>query len=150
LYKNYIPKLSEQRERESKELEWYLRDHFFRQSNKGITQFERKSLTHDIITLYLRYRSYSLQRINEMINPVLKNLISRRVITSKDDNNNKNIDSDNYKLKSFELTFPLLRLQCSMCFYVSYLSADEPRICLRCSSTNLHDFPSAKQKRHSQ
>ena len=150
MYKNYIPKLSEQRERESKELEWYLRDHFFRQSNKGITQFERKSLTHDIITLYLRYRSYSLQRINEMINPVLKNLISRRVITSKDDNNNKNIDSDNYKLKSFELTFPLLRLQCSMCFYVSYLSADEPRICLRCSSTNLHDFPSAKQKRHSQ
>jgi hypothetical protein len=99
LYKNYIPKLSEQRERESKELEWYLRDHFFRQSNKGITQFERKSLTHDIITLYLRYRSYSLQRINEMINPVLENLISRRVITSKDDNNNnRNIDSDNYKL----------------------------------------------------
>jgi hypothetical protein len=138
-------KLSENRE--IKELEWYLRDHFFRQSIKGITQFERKSLAQDMITLYLRYRNYSIQGIDEMINPVLENLISRRVITSKDYNNNKNDDSDNFDRKSFELASQLSRLQCSACFYISYLSTAEPRSCLRCSSTYLHDFPTAKQKK---
>ena len=133
--------------REIKELEWYLRDHFFRQSIKGITQFERKSLAQDMITLYLRYRNYSIQGIDEMINPVLENLISRRVITSKDYNNNKNDDSDNFDRKSFELASQLSRLQCSACFYISYLSTAEPRSCLRCSSTYLHDFPAAKQKK---
>ncbi|HEU4445186.1 MAG TPA: hypothetical protein VFR94_10980 [Nitrososphaeraceae archaeon] len=132
---------------ESKELEWYLRDHFFRQSNKGVTQFERKSLTQDMITLYLRYRNYSRQRIEEMINPVLENLISRRVITGKDNNNKKNNSDSNFDLNSFELTSPLSRLQCPACFYISYLSTAEPRSCLRCSSINLHDFPPAKQKR---
>jgi hypothetical protein len=131
---------------ESKELEWYLRDHFFRQSNKGVTQFERKLLTQDMITLYLRHRNYSRQRIEEMINPVLENLISRRVITGKD-NNNKNNNSGNFDLNSFELAYPLSRLQCSACFYISYLSTSEPRSCLRCSSINLHDFPLAKQKK---
>lgn len=138
-------KLSENRE--IKELEWYLRDHFFRQSIKGITKFERKSLTQDMITLYLRYRNYSIQGIDEMLNPVLENLISRRVITSKDYNNNKNDDSDNLDQKSFELASQLSRLQCSACFYISYLSTAEPRSCLRCSSTYLHDFPTAKQKK---
>ncbi|HEX5978515.1 MAG TPA: hypothetical protein VFY68_14630 [Nitrososphaeraceae archaeon] len=132
---------------ESKELEWYLRDHFFRQSNKGVTRFERKSLTQDMITLYLRYRNYSRQRIEEMINPVLENLISRRVITGKDNNNKKHNSDSNFDLNSFELTSPLSRLQCSACFYISYLSTAEPRSCLRCSSINLHDFPAAKQKR---
>ncbi|MDQ4056494.1 MAG: hypothetical protein M3156_03645 [Thermoproteota archaeon] len=131
---------------ESKELEWYLRDHFFRQSNKGVTQFERKSLTQDMITLYLRYRNYSRQRIEEMINPVLENLISRRVITGRDNNNKKN-NTGNFDLNSFELTFPLSRLQCSACFYISYLSTAEPRSCLRCSSINLHDFPLASKKK---
>ncbi len=137
-------KLSENRE--IKELEWYLRDHFFRQSNKGIKLIERDSLSQDIITLYLRYRNYSLERINEIINPVLENLISRRVITSND-NNKESINGDNYALKSFELTSPLSRLQCSICFYISYLGTSEPRNCLRCSSTKLRDFPSAKQKK---
>jgi hypothetical protein len=137
-------KLSENRE--IRELEWYLRDHFFRQSIKGITQFERKSLTQDMITLYLRYRNYTIQGIDEMTNPVLENLISRRVITSKD-NNKESINGDNYALKSFELTSPLSRLQCSICFYISYLGTSEPRNCLRCSSTKLRDFPSAKQKK---
>ena len=132
---------------ESKELEWYLRDHFFRQSNKGVTQFERKSLTQDMITLYLRYRNYSRQRLEEMINPVLENLISRRVITSKDNNNKKNNSGSNFDLNSYELTFPLSRLQCSACFYISYLSKAEPRNCLRCSSINLHDFPAVQAKK---
>jgi hypothetical protein len=132
--------------REIKELEWYLRDHFFRQSNKGIKQFERESLSQDLINLYLRYRNYSLERINEMTNPVLENLISQRVITSKD-NSKKNINGDNYALKSFELTSPLSRLQCSLCFYISYLGTSEPRNCLRCSSTKLRVFPAAKARK---
>lgn len=130
-----------------KELEWYLRDHFFRQSNKGITRFERKSLTRDLITLYLRYRNYSLERINEMINPVLEDLISRRVIKIKDNKNNnyKNFNSNNHNLISFELMSLLSRLQCSKCYYISYLGTAEPKNCLRCSSTNLHEFPTARQ-----
>ncbi|MGA6923943.1 MAG: hypothetical protein WBY22_13550, partial [Nitrososphaeraceae archaeon] len=100
-------------QKELKELEWYLLDHFFRQSNKGITQFERKSLQQDMITLYLRYRNYNLEKINEMLNPVINNLIMRRVITDKE-----NISNDD--IKSFELTSYLSRLQCSTCFYISY------------------------------
>ncbi|HEX7208920.1 MAG TPA: hypothetical protein VF233_12110, partial [Nitrososphaeraceae archaeon] len=68
------------------------------------------------------------------------------VITRKD-NSKKSINGDNYALKSFELASPLSRLQCSACFYISYLSTAEPRSCLRCSSANLHDFPLAKQKK---
>lgn len=100
-----------------------------------------------MITLYLRYRNYSRQRLEEMINPVLENLISRRVITEKDSNNKKNNSGSNFDLNSFELTYPLSRLQCSVCFYISYLSTAEPRSCLRCSSINLHDFPAAQAKK---
>jgi hypothetical protein len=32
------------------------------------------------------------------------------------------------------------RLQCSKCFYIFYLSSNEPRNCLRCLSNELHDF----------
>lgn len=127
-------------QKELKELEWYLLDHFFRQSNKGITQFERKSLQQDMITLYLRYRNYNLEKINEMLNPVINNLLMRQVITDKE-----NISNDNIKL--FELTSYLSRLQCSTCFYISYLSANEPRNCLRCTSDMLHDFPKTIQKK---
>jgi hypothetical protein len=144
-YINDVLKLSENRE--IKELEWHLRDHFFRQSNKGITQFERKPLTRDLITLYLRYRNYSLERMNEMINPVLEDLISRRVIKIQDNknNNNKHIDNNSNDPMSFELTSLLSRLQCSKCFYISYLGTVEPKNCLRCSSANLHEFPTARQ-----
>ena len=127
-------------QKELKELEWYLLDHFFRQSNKGITQFERKSLPQDMITLYLRYRNYNSVKINEMLNPVINNLLMRQVITDKE-----NISNDNIKL--FELTSYLSRLQCSTCFYISYLSANEPRNCLRCTSDMLHDFPKTIQKK---
>jgi predicted Zn-ribbon and HTH transcriptional regulator len=129
-------RLSDQKE--LKEFEWYLLDHFFRQSNKGISQFERKSLPQDMITLYLRYRNYNLEKINEMLNPVINNLLMRQVITDKE-NINDNI-------KSFELTSYLSRLQCSTCFYISYLSVNEPRSCLRCTSDMLNDFPKTIQK----
>jgi hypothetical protein len=65
-------KLSEARE--IKEFEWYLRDYFFCQSNKGLTQFERESLAKNMITQYLRYKSYTREKINESMNPVLKKI----------------------------------------------------------------------------
>ena len=115
---------------EIKEFEWYLRDHLFRQSNQGRQeqqQFKKESLAQEMISLYLRYRNSSSQHINEMINAVVENLISRKVL--------KKFET------SLELTSRLSRLQCSKCFYISYLSSNEPRNCLRCSYSELHDFP---------
>jgi hypothetical protein len=113
---------------EIKEFEWYLRDHLFRQSNQGRQQqqFKKESLAEEMINLYLRYRNSSLQHINEMINAVVENLISRQVLKKFE--------------YSLELTSRLSRLQCSRCFYISYLSSNEPRNCLRCSYSELHDF----------
>ncbi len=116
---------------EIKEFEWYLRDHLFRQSNQGRQeqqqQFKKESLAQEMISLYLRYRNSSSQHINEMINAVVENLISRKVVKKFEN--------------SLELTSRLSRLQCSKCFYISYLSSNEPRNCLRCSYSELHDFP---------
>jgi hypothetical protein len=118
---------------EIKEFEWYLRDHLFRQSNQGRQQqFKKKSLAKEMTSLYLRYRnSTTSQHMNEMINAVVEKLISRQVL--------KEVEN------SLELTSRrLCRLQCSKCFYVSYLSSNEPRNCLRCSFNELHDFPKKK------
>jgi hypothetical protein len=116
---------------EIKEFEWYLRDHLFRQSNQGRQQqqFKKELLAQEMISLYLRYRNYTTtsQRMNEMINAVVENLISRKVLKKFEN--------------SLELTSRLSRLQCSKCFYISYLSSNEPRNCLRCSFNELHDFP---------
>jgi hypothetical protein len=120
---------------EIKEFEWYLRDHLFRQSNQGIQQqqFKKESLAQEMTSLYLRYRNSATtsQHMNEMINAVVEKLISRQVL--------KEVEN------SLELTSRrLCRLQCSKCFYVSYLSSNEPRNCLRCSFNELHDFPKKK------
>ena len=115
---------------EIKEFEWYLRDHLFRQSNQGRQQFKKESLTQEMTSLYLRYRTSTSQHMNEMINAVVENLISRKVLKKFEN--------------SLELTSRLSRLQCSKCFYVSYLSSNEPRNCLRCSFNELHDFPKKK------
>jgi hypothetical protein len=117
-------------DRRIKEFEWYLRDHLFRQSNQGRQQFKEESLAEEIISLYLRYRDSNLHNMNEIKNIVVENLVHRQVI--------KRIEN------SLELTGKLTRLQCSKCFYISYLSDNEPRNCLRCSSIDLHDFPKKK------
>ena len=58
------------------EFEWYLRDHFFRQFNQGIQYFKKDSLGGEMISLYLRYRNYNLQDMNNMITIVVESLIS--------------------------------------------------------------------------
>jgi len=117
---------------EIREFEWYLRDHLFRQSNQDRRQqqFKKESLAQEMISLYLRYRNYTSQHMNEIINAVVEKLISRQVL--------KKVEN------SLELTSRLSRLQCSKCFYISYLSSNEPRNCLRCVSNELHDFPKKK------
>ena len=117
---------------EIREFEWYLRDHLFRQSNQGRRQqFKKESLAQDMTNLYLRYRNSTSQHMNEMITAVVENLTSRQVLKKFEN--------------SLELTSRLSRLQCSKCFYISYLSSsNEPRNCLRCLSNELHDFPKKK------
>ena len=117
---------------EIKEFEWYFRDHLFRQSNQGKRQqqFKKESLVQEMTSLYLRYRNSTSQHMNEMINAVVENLISRQVLKKFEN--------------ALELTSRLSRLQCSKCFYISYLSSNEPRNCLRCLSNELHDFPKKK------
>ena len=117
-------------DRRIKEFEWYLRDHLFRQSNQVRQQFKEESLAEEIISLYLRYRDSNLHNMNEIKNIVVENLVHRQVIKRMEN--------------SLELTGKLTRLQCSKCFYISYLSDNEPRNCLRCSSIDLHDFPKKK------
>jgi len=125
---------------EIKEFEWYLRDYFFRQSNRqqdSRHKFQKERLGIEIMNLYLRYRNSNLEKLNELVTLVSENLISRHVVIKK----SNNISADN---SSLELTNKLSRLQCSKCFYISYLSINESRNCLRCSSTELHDFPKRK------
>ena len=123
---------------EVKEFEWYLRDHFFRKSNnnnQGSRQiFHKETLAKEMMNLYLRYRNSSLDNLNELLNLVCENLLFRQVIRKINDTD------DN----SLELTSKLYRLQCSKCFYISYLSSNESKNCLRCSCTELHDFPKRK------
>ena len=114
-----------------RELEWYLRDHFFREFNYGKNQFKIESLPGEMIKAYLRYRNSDVNKMSVMINSVLKQLQSRLVIMQSD-------------ADSLELVGGLSRLQCSKCFYICYLSDNEPKKCARCSAAELHSFPKKK------
>jgi hypothetical protein len=118
-------------ETEMNELEWYLRDHLFREYNQGKRQFRKEILAEEMIKLYLRYRSSDMQKMSIMIDSVLERLISKLAITQ-------------LQSGSIELTTNLTRLQCSKCFYISYLSDNEPKKCARCSAAELHCFPKKK------
>ena len=113
-----------------RELEWYLRDHFFRQTGKGRTQFQRSAIAGEMASLYLRYRGYDSQKLAESMSPVIDDLVSMQILSQSGDN--------------LELAGPFTRRQCAKCFYVSYLIEKEPKICQRCSATDLHEFPKRK------
>src|SRR5919199_2878976 len=71
---------------EIKEFEWYLRDYFFRQSNDHFAsrqEFQKERLAIEMMNLYLRYRNSNLEKLNELLNLVSENLISRHVIAKK-------------------------------------------------------------------
>ena len=110
-----------------RELEWYVRDHIFRQSNAGKDSFRREFLSHEIAALYLRYRNTNPQQLSNTMKFVIEILTSRKVIM---------LDSNEFKLLG-----RMRRLQCAKCFYINYLTQAEPRSCLRCSHGELQEFP---------
>lgn len=116
-----------------RELDWYLRDHLFRQSNKGRLEFDQRLLPSEIIKTYLRYRNDDVGEISRLADIVVGNLLYRHVIIMKD-------------VQSFELGGTLRRLQCSKCYYVSYLAEVEELACLRCNSKTLTEFPKKRIK----
>jgi len=113
---------------ELRELEWYLRDHFFREFNSGKNQFKIENLPEEMIKVYLRYRNSDIDKMSSMISSVLDQLISQLVITPS-------------ATDSLELIGGLSRLQCSKCFYICYLSDNESKKCARCSAEELYTFP---------
>jgi hypothetical protein len=112
-----------------RELEWYLRDHFFRQAGKGRTQLARSAIASEMVSLYLRYRGYDPQKLDESLAPVISDLLSMRVLAQEGD-----------LLSATKMA----RIQCAKCFYVSYLAEAEPKVCQRCSGTELGEFPKKK------
>jgi hypothetical protein len=118
---------------EIREFEWYLRDYFFRQYNQGNQEFNKETLVQGI-RFYLRYRNSEWSKISALIDAVVESLSSRSVVVIREVDGNP-----------IRLTSGLSRLQCSKCFYISYLSSNEPMKCLRCSALELHNFPKKKQ-----
>jgi hypothetical protein len=113
------------------ELEWYLRDHLFRQSGKGRTQFERNLIAAEMVSLYLRYREYDPQDLSRSMDPVLDRLVSVQVLRQNG--------------STLEMGGQLVRMQCSKCFYINYLVEKEQKSCQRCGVSELHEFPKKRQ-----
>ncbi|HEX9678298.1 hypothetical protein [Nitrososphaera sp.] len=114
----------------SRELEWYLRDHIFKQASKGRTQLTRSIIADELVSLYLRYRGYDSKELGRLMSPVIDNLISAQVLRQNGD--------------SIQPASSLFRIQCATCYYVSYLVEAEPKTCQRCSGTDLREFPKKK------
>ena len=113
-----------------RELEWYLRDHLFRQSNVGRTSFRRELLPHEMATLYLRYGNSNPDQLSDILASVIEILTAEKVLMQDHDELN--------------LLGRMTRLQCVKCFYVNYLTESEPRACRRCRHRELQDFPRKK------
>ena len=113
-----------------REVEWYLRDHLFRQSNAGKTSFRREFLPQEMVALYLRYRNSDPDQLSNIMTSAIEILTARKVVRQ---------DSNELKLLG-----SMTRLQCVKCFYVNYLTEVEPRLCLRCQHSELQDFQKKK------
>jgi hypothetical protein len=113
-----------------REMDWYLRDHLFRQSNAGKSSFRSESLPSVMAALYLRYRNADLQQLSQLVGSVVDSLVAKKVLEQN----------------GSELKVPakLARLQCAKCLYINYLAEAEQRACLRCQHADLYDFPKKK------
>ena len=114
-----------------KEFEWYLRDFFFRTINTNknknlLVSFKRDEILSSL-RKYLRYKNSEIEEISNLLENVLIKMQKDNVLTT----NNKDIKIDSQ----------LTRKQCSKCFYINYLSINEPIQCTRCNSLDMHDFP---------
>jgi hypothetical protein len=113
-----------------REMDWYLRDHLFRQSGAGKSSFRGESLPSEMATLYLRYKGADLQQLSQLVGSAVDGLVAKKVLEQ---------DGNELKMPS-----KLARLQCAKCFYINYLAEAEQRACLRCQHADLHDFPKKK------
>jgi hypothetical protein len=114
-----------------KEFEWYLRDFFFRSTNNNkntdlVVNFKRDEIPSSL-RKYLRYKSSDIEEISNLLEIVLIKLQKDKVLTTD--------------IKSVKIDSKLIRKQCSKCFYINYLSTNEPIQCSRCKSPDLHEFP---------
>jgi hypothetical protein len=112
------------------EFEWYFRDHLFRSMNKGLTRLEINTIPKTIVNTYLRYRNANVDEISILLHSAVENLALRNVI--------------NHVGAFIELKGKITRKQCGKCFYVCYVSENEPLSCFRCFNNELRDFPAKK------
>lgn len=130
IQKNIYPLFSFVRMDTPRELEWYLRDHFFKQASKGRVQLARSAIADEMVSLYLRYKGYDPQELDRLMSPIIDNLVSAQVLLQDED--------------MLVASSSLFRMQCATCYYVSYLVESEPKTCQRCSGTNMYVFPRKK------
>ena len=112
------------------EFEWYFRDHLFRSMNKGISRLEISTIPKTLVDTYLKYRNANVDEISILLNSAIENLVQRDVI--------------NHGGTFIELKGKITRKQCGKCFYVCYVSENEPLSCFRCTNSQLRDFPIKK------
>ena len=112
------------------EFEWYFRDHLFRSMNKGLCRFEIGTIPKTLVDTYLKYRNANVDEITILLHSAIENLVQRNVV--------------NHGNTFIELKGKLTRKQCGKCFYVCYVSENEPLLCFRCSNAELRDFPIKK------
>jgi hypothetical protein len=113
-----------------REIEWYLRDYLFRQSNAGNISFRRELLPQEMVNLYLRYRNSDPDQLSNIMTSVIEILTAGNVV--------RQYSNELKRLGS------MTRLQCVKCFYINYLTEVEPRVCLRCKHSELQVFPKKK------
>jgi hypothetical protein len=113
-----------------RELEWYLRDYIFRQSNAGNISFRRELLPQEMVNLYLRYRNSDPDQLSNIMTSVIEILTAGNVVGQYSN--------------ELKLLGSMTRLQCVKCFYINYLTEVEPSICLRCKHSELQVFPKKK------
>ena len=118
-----------------RELDWYLRDHLFRQSNKGRQEFEQRMLPSEIIKTYLRYRNDDIDEISQLVDIVVGNLLHQHVIKKK----------DGRFVRATWHSEASSMLQMLLCI-VSWGSRGIA--CLRCNSRTLEEFPKKRIKHY--
>ena len=112
------------------ELEWYLRDYFFKNEKTGIykTSVNEIDLANTLIEKYFRFRDYKPGELSKSIKPLIEKLIELNVI--KNNPHEKNM----IEISNIE------RFQCSKCYFICYLSEFEKLMCFRCESIDLKLF----------
>lgn len=112
---------------QTNELDWYFRDFLFRNLDKGILPLEIENIPTKMIETYLRYRNEESSHISSILETVLENLVSSKLIERHD-----NLVS---------IRDGISRLQCNKCYYICYIGNLEAKSCLRCQSNELVTFP---------